>query len=115
MAYTITIKFEAVSAPDTQKVAQICGVYYPDNAAANLPVFDGTYYDTNVEGIGETLTLEAYLGKMVAHPGLIAALRLAVKEGEAVFETEDTRAYLLMEEAADALKPEGFTITVEKN
>lgn len=115
MAYTITIKFEAVAAPNTAKVAQICGVYYPDTAAANLPVFEGTYYDTNVEGIGELTTLEAYLGKMVAHPGLIAALRLAVQDGEAVFETEDDKAYLLMNEASKALVSEGFTITIEKN
>ena len=51
MAKTITIKYTAIAAPADQNVADIAPNFYPGNAACDLPVFDGTYYDTNVYGL----------------------------------------------------------------
>lgn len=111
--YTITIKYTAPTAPVADASAQICALFYPANAAADLDVFKDTYYDTNVEGMyAGGASIEGFVQKMVAHPGLVAALRRAVADGEAKFETEDDKAYLLMKEAEPALADQGFEITV---
>lgn len=114
MAKTITITYSAIAAPAVSAVQQICDVYYPSNNASRNPVFDGTYYDTNVEGFGEVTTLEAFMANMVAHPGLVAALRAAMNAEDGVYTytdaTELEALYAL--ELAPALKPQGFTIEV---
>ena len=42
MAHRIVIKYEAVEPQNTKSVAQICSIFYPNNAAADLEVFKGT-------------------------------------------------------------------------
>lgn len=112
MAKSITIKYTAVTAPVAQPVAEIPAVYYPNNAACDLPVFEGTYYDTNVEDKGIGMSIEAFIAAQVAHPGLIAALRKAVKDGEYTFTTEDEDLILYLGEVAPAVKDQGFEITL---
>ena len=112
MATTITITYNAITAPKTDFVQQICDVYYPANNASKNPVFDGTYYDTNVEGFGEATTLEAFMAQMVAHPGLIAALRAAVRNGSYTYNEVTDADILYAEELKPALKPQGFTIEI---
>lgn len=112
---TIKIVYTAISAPTSEAVAQICAVYVPTNAAADLPVFEGTYYDTNVAGFGEGMTIEKFFQNSVAHPGLIAALKLAVENGEYEFDTDDAMMIMYLEEVADAVADQGFEITVSKN
>ena len=87
----VTITFTAPVAPAAQPVDQICSIFLPTNAAADLPAFEGTYYDTNVAGFGEGMSIEKFFADSVAHPGLIAALKLAVANGEYAFETEDEK------------------------
>ena len=110
MAKTITITYVAPVAPVEGKAAQICATFVPTNAAADMPAVAGTYYDTNVEGIG-TSSLEAFMNKMVAHPGLIAALRAAKRDGSFVMEATDMEA-IYMNEVAPAIAEEGFKIEV---
>ena len=112
---TITITYTAVSAPVADAVAQICAVFVPTNAAADLAPFEGTYYDTNVEGFGEGMSIEKFYADSVAHPGLVAALKLAVKNGEYSFDTDDADMIMYLEEVADAVKSQGFDIQVSKN
>lgn len=111
MAKTITITYTAIAAPAVNAVQQICDVYYPANNASRNPAFDGTYYDTNVEGFGEATTLEAFMAEMVAHPGLVAALRAAIKDGSYTYEGTDKDA-LYIGELESALAPQGFTFEV---
>jgi len=111
----ITIKYTAISAPAADAVAQICATFVPTNAAADLPAFEGTYYDTNVAGFGESMALEAFFQASVAHPGLILALKNAVKSGEYTFDTEDNDMIMYLEEVASAVASQGFEITVSKN
>lgn len=112
MATTITITYTAIAAPATEFVQQICDVYYPANNASRNPVFDGTYYDTNVEGFGEATTLEAYMAQMVAHPGLVAALRAAIKNGSFTYTEVTDDDILFAEELKSALKSQGFEIEI---
>jgi hypothetical protein len=109
---TITITYTAITAPANEVGAQICAMYLPTNAAADLAPFDGTYYDTNVEGFGEAMSLEKFYADSVAHPGLVLALKRAVADGEYEFETEDAKEIAYFEEVANAVASQGFTITV---
>lgn len=112
---TIKIVYTAIAAPNTDAVAQICATYLPTNAAADYAAFDGTYYDTNVAGFGEGMTTEQFFKNSVAHPGLIAALKRAIEDGEYEFETENEAMIMYLEEVADAVADQGFEITVSKN
>ena len=113
ITFTPAVKFESDAA-----VQQIFGVWSPANTASDNPVFDGTYYQTNVWDNGEfpyETSLEAFMAQQVAHPGLIAALRAAVRAydentGTGVYEwaaTDDDALYV--EELAGALADQGFT------
>ena len=111
MAKSITITYTAIAEPAVKAVQQICDVYYPANNASRNPEFDNTYYDTNVEGFGEATTLEAFMAQMVAHPGLVAALRAAIRDGSYTYEGTDKDA-LYIGELKSALAPQGFTFKV---
>ena len=114
---TVKITYTAVSAPAAEAVAQICATYVPTNAAADLAPFEGTYYDTNVAGFGEGMSIAEFFNQSVAHPGLIAALKLAIANGEYEFDTEDEKTIMYLEEivATKAVADQGFEIEVSKN
>ena len=112
---TIKIVYSAIAAPVAQQVDQIFAQYLPTNAAADNAVFEGTYYDTNVEGFGEGTAIEDFFKQSVAHPGLVAALKLAFENGEYEFDTDDVKTIMYLEEVADAVADQGFEITVSKN
>ena len=112
---TITITYTAISAPAADAAAQICATFVPTNAAADLPAFEGTYYDTNVAGFGEGMTVEQFIKSSVAHPGLVLALKNAIENGSFEWETDDEKTIMYLEEVADAVADQGFDITVSKN
>lgn len=114
---TVKITYTAVSAPAAEAVAQIPATFVPTSAAADLAPFEGTYYDTNVAGLGEGVSIEGFFNASVAHPGLIAALKLAIANGEYEFETEDEKTIIYLEElvATGAVADQGFEIEVSKN
>lgn len=112
---TVKITYTAISAPTAEAVAQICATFVPTNAAADLAPFEGTYYDTNVFGIGEGMGIDKFFQDSVAHPGLIAALKRAVADGEYEFDTEDEKTIMYLEEVAHAVASQGFEIVVSKN
>lgn len=112
---TIKITYTAIEAPKADLVAQICATFVPTNAAADLPVFEGTYYDTNVEGFGEGMSIEKFFKDSVAFPGLMAALKFAVENGEYEFDTEDEKTIMYAESITDAVASQGFEIEVSKN
>ena len=109
---TVVITYSAPVNLDPTKVAEICATFQPTSAAADLDVFDGTYYDTNVPGFGVGDSLDAWMAQQVAHPGLIAAMRKAVRDGEYQFETEDEELCLYIEECAPALADQGFQFVI---
>jgi len=113
---TIAITYTALAAPAAGTLAaQICATFVPTNAAADLPAFEGTYYDTNVKGFGEGTSIEDFFNQVTAHPGLVLALKLAMEKGSYEFETEDAKEIMYYEELEDAFKAQGFEIVVSKN
>lgn len=111
---TITIAYTAPVAPiNAEPVAQICSVFKPANAAADLPAFEGTYYDTNVYGFDPAVSLEEFMAAQVAYPGVVAALRAAIKEGSYTIEFPTQDEVLYWGEIKPAVEDQGFTVTIE--
>lgn len=121
---TITITYTpAVPFVNDAATQQIFAVWNPALTASDNDAFDGTYYQTNVWDNGEfayAKSLETFLAQQVAHPGLIAALRTAVRQYEAAKEKDKTATSgtydweatdedaLYVEELKGALKDQGF-------
>ena len=121
---TITITYNKPVDISAVPKSQICAIYTPGNAACDDAVFDGTYYDTNVPGYGAGMTPEEFFFAQVAHPGLIAALRAAMRayvpaEGDTpaqagTYDWEATDADVqYVGEIAPALADQGFTIAAD--
>lgn len=116
---TITITYTpAVQFTNDKATEQIFATWNPATTASDNGVFEGTYYQTNVWDKGEfayAQSLEAFVASQVAHPGLIAALRAAVRAydadaGKGVYNWEATDADVLyIEELTPALADQGFT------
>lgn len=112
MAHTVVISFEPTKRTVAEPIAQICATYTPNNAAADLDVFEGTYYDTNVEGWGRGTSLGEFMAQQVAYPMLNAYLRKAIRDKEYTFETDDEKFRLYLEECTTVLAREGFKIEI---
>ena len=111
---TITITYTpAVVFKNDSATQQIFGLWNPATTASDNPVFDGTYYQTNVWDNGEfpyATSLQAFLDSQVAHPGLVAALRAAVRSESGTYDWAASDEDLLyVEELAPALADQGFT------
>ena len=117
---TITITYTPATGFKTDSATQqIFGVWNPATTASDNVKFADTYYQTNKWDNGEfpyATTLEQFLADQVAHPGLIAALRAAVRaydeetgKGIYVWTASDDDA-LYVEELEGALKEQGFEL-----
>ncbi|MBO4542679.1 MAG: hypothetical protein J5725_05790 [Bacteroidales bacterium] len=116
---TITITYTpATTFVSDSATQQIFAEWNPAATASDNPVFAGTYYQTNKWDNGEfpyATSLKDFLDAQVAHPGLIAALRAAVRAfdadaGKGVYAWEATDADVLyIEELTPALADQGFT------
>ena len=117
---TINITYvKPTPAVDNYPTQQICATFQPTNAACDNPVFGNytapdNYYDTNVAGYGDAMSVEAFWNAQVAHPGLIAALRAAMRAEGGVYNWTDAPAdeVLYIEEINPALAEQGFTLSV---
>ena len=112
---TINITYvKPTPAADLTPTQQICATFQPTNAACDNTVFNGTYYDTNVAGYGDAMSVEAFWNAQIAHPGLIAALRAAMRAEEGTYSWNDAPAdeVLYIEEIEPALAEQGFTFAV---
>ena len=111
ITYTPTVGFTTDAATE-----QIFAVWNPAKTASDNAVFNDTYYQTNVWDNGEfpyATSLEAFLAQQVAHPGLIAALRAAVRAEGHTYDWAATDAdALYIEELGPALADQGFTFAV---
>lgn len=104
---TITITYTKPVDASVVPAAQICATYVPGNAACDNAAFEDTYYDTNVDGYGHGMTPEEFFNSQIAHPGLIAALRAAMRAGSYDWEATDADVQYVGE-IAPALADQGF-------
>lgn len=113
---TITIAYTAPVAPVDRTVADICAMYDLKGAAADLPAFEGTYYDTNVWGRDFAADeFIKFIGDQVAAPGMVAVLRAAMKASPKAYVIENATQDQVLQygELAPAVVDQGFTITVD--
>ena len=106
---TITITYTKPVDASVAPKNEICATFVPTNAAADWKTggIPGSYYDTNVDGYGECMSAEDFFFKQVAHPGLVAALRAAMRAGSYDWEATDADVQYVGE-LAPALKDQGF-------
>lgn len=128
MAYTITITYAGVQAPQSIPfVSPICSIFVPTNSYIDTEAYAGTVYDTNVEGFGAIDLLEPYASTSFPYPVPLAQFKLAVigtdvldgddqpTGAKTVTFTVDTymEAFYYIE-AGKALADQGFTVTAEE-
>lgn len=115
MAYTVKIEYAAVAADVTNLVSPICRLFAPTGCYTDTKAYEGSVYDTNVDGWGEALSLEKFIELSIDHPGALMMFKKAALSGTAVeFETDDYKDATYYEEVGKALKDQGFTVTVTK-
>lgn len=110
---TVTITYAAPAAVAARATtAQICRTFAPNNAAADMAPFEGTYYDTNVDGWGEGMATLEFLTKNIFHAGLLGAFKKAMLTGEAELTDLSDEEAIYAEEVGTALADQGFSVEV---
>lgn len=115
---TITITYTKPVDASVTPAAQICAIYAPTNAAADWTSggIPGSYYDTNVPGFGAGMSPEDFFKSQIAHPGLVAALKAAMRApGTAttwVGATAADEQYAAELKDTKALEAQGFAIAI---
>ena len=119
--YTINIKYYGPASESTTPVMPICPVYVPTGSYVDSEAYEGTAFDSNVEGWGKLgFTVDPTVG--VPYPSGIGNINLA-KIGtdgeddrgaykEVEFTVESYKDYLFYKTMAAELKADGFVITV---
>jgi hypothetical protein len=122
MAYTVKIVYLGPTAPENIPfVSPICALYVPTNSYIDTPAYQGTVYDTNVEGFGKLNIMEPYATTSFPYPVPLAQFKLAVvgtdsetvegaKEVEFTVDTYEEAFWYMT--AGAQLKDQGFTVTV---
>lgn len=116
MAYTVTIVYAGPQAPtNIPFVSPICAIYTPTNSYIDTPAYEGTVYDTNVDGFGAINILEPYASTSFPYPVPLAQFKVAVvgEENTATFTVDTYEEAFWYMEAGKALADQGFTVTVE--
>lgn len=127
MAYKITITYKGPEAESVTFVNPICRLFAPNNSYIDTPAYEGTVYDTNVDGWGKIDLMEPYATTSFPFPVPLAQFKLALV-GDAVLDEDgnDTGAKTVTftvptymeafwyKQADKALEGQGFTVTVEE-
>ena len=117
---TITITYTKPVDASVAPAAQICATYAPTNAAADWTSggIPGSYYDTNEDGFGYGMLPEDFFKAQVAHPGLVAALKAAMRTpgtgAEWVGATAADEQYATELKETKALEAQGFAIAISE-
>lgn len=130
MSYKITVKYvkpvQAEASIPTYPIAPefILGTSYVDQKAFRKDIDDAAY-PRNIWGMNMAESIEQFLGEVSVHPGVVFACKSAIMSAQAAaaapaaaedtgyeFEAEGYEDKMLYEDAARALKGQGFEITV---
>lgn len=124
MSYKITVKYvkpvQAEASIPTYPIAPefILGTSYVDQEAFRKGIDDAAY-PKNIWGMNMAESIEQFLGEVSVHPGVVFACKSAQAAAAAStedkcyeFEAASYEDKMLYEDAARALKDQGFEITV---
>lgn len=123
MSYNVKIVYTGPAQPESiQFVNPICRMYTPGSSYIESPAYEGTVYDTHIDGFGTLNILEPYASTSFPFPVPLAQFKLAIvgeddeeTGGKKVEFTVDTymEAFWYME-AGRELASQGFAVTVEE-
>lgn len=121
MAYKVKIVYTGPAVESIQFVSPICRLFVPSNSYVDTPAYEGTVYDTNVDGFGKIDLMEPYASTSFPFPVPLAQFKLAVvgeddedTGGKKVeFEVATYMEAFWYKQAGVALADQGFTVTVE--
>lgn len=108
---SITIKYTALEAPVEGKVEQIPAFFLPTNSYVDTEIYEGTIWDTNVEGWGTWEGYVAHLEKISAAPNVLILFKAAARDGEITFEEDDPKQVEYIKEIGLALAAYGFEVS----
>ncbi len=126
MAYNVTITYKGPATESISFVNPICRMYVPNNSYVDTKAYEGTVYDTNVEGFGKIDLMEPYASTSFPFPVPLAQFKLAVfgedvKDSsgnitgkKVMFSVENYMEAYWYTQAGYALIDQGFTVEVEE-
>ena len=116
MAYTVTITYAGVQAPQSIPfVSPICNLYVPANSYIQTEAYADTVYDTSTRGkVGYIDLMEPYATTSFPFPVPLAQFKVAAvgEEGTVEFTVDSYMEAFFYIEAGKALADQGFTVTV---
>lgn len=115
MAYTVTIKYNGVPTAQVDKfISQICGIFDPKNSYIDTAAYEGTVYDTNVEGFGTIEAVEPFATTSVPYPVALAQFKTAVvgTDNTVEFTVDDYKEAFYYMTIGEQLADQGFEVTV---
>lgn len=120
MAYKVKIVYTGPAVDSIQFVSPICRLFVPSNSYVDTSAYEGTVYDTNVDGFGKIDLMEPYASTSFPFPVPLAQFKLAVigeddeeSGGKKVeFEIATYMEAFWYMQAGIALADQGFTVTV---
>ena len=112
---SITIKYTAPEAPVEADVKQICAFFLPTNSYVDTEPYEGTIWDTNVEGWGTWEGFVAHLEKISAAPNVLILFKAAARDGEITFDEEDPKQIEYIKEIGLELAAYGFEVSDGSN
>lgn len=123
MAYKVTITYTGPAVDSIQFVNPICRLFVPENSYIDTPAYEGTVYDTNVDGFGKIDLMEPFASTSFPFPVPLAQFKLAVvgeddeeTGGKKVtFEVATYMEAFWYKQAGVALADQGFTVEVEES
>lgn len=110
---SITIKYTAPAGPVEADVKQICAFFLPTNSYVDTKPYEGTIWDTNVEGWGTWEGFVAYLEKISAAPTVLIMFKAAARDGQITFTEDDAKQVEYYKEIGRQLAPYGFEVTAQ--
>lgn len=139
-AYTITIDYFGVEVEEARIVAPICQLFTPNSSYTDLPVmqeghpllmdmkegdtqdYGKSVYATNVKGWGAHKPVEPYATTSIPFPVPLAQFKLAIvgnydeerKCHTVTFGTDDYKEAFFYQQMGEALKEQGFVVTVQQ-
>lgn len=113
MAYTISIAYAGLTQPvDERCFWEIPRTWGPKRSYIDTKPYEGTVYDTNIDGWGFIEMPEPYASTSLPFPVPLAQFKLATMGGVVTFETDDYKEAFYYAEVGAAVADQGFEIVV---
>lgn len=123
--YTVTIKYTGVSGEVAIGPAPIARLWNPEGSYIDSAAYEGSVYDTNVEGWGEIAPVSPYDSTSIPYPVALAQFKLAtvgedlLNGGKVIgkqvsFNVDDYKEAFFYKTLGEQMADQGFEVTVEK-